>query len=307
MSYGSENKPLFGSSSSANSSSNHPINSSFPGQQAVRTVQNVGGQPPANLQTQTISRPCCDCFGRCSTNSIRRLLGGLGGLSAIFIIMVGVMTGFGWVNNCPECGCKGSGTGTCDNSCCYCVWTDVILPCYTVFLGGILLLAELRLPFIHSRCKDSCGFMFSLTWRAMYLVFIGSFGFAMKCQNYQWVGYGAGIFTFLNVAFSCWIMNTHKGFLTLTGHEDFSETTERSEQIQQNTYTEDFHRGTAMKRPVVGGGGNGGGNGNGYAPPPTQNFNAPDPYAATTTTQSSNEIFPEANSDGNGFDANPFA
>ena len=75
------------------------------------------------------------------------------------------MTGFGWVNNCPECGCKGSGTGTCDNSCCYCVWTDVILPCYTVFLGGILLLAELRLPFIHSRCKDSCGFMFSLTWR----------------------------------------------------------------------------------------------------------------------------------------------
>ena len=137
----------------------------------------------------------------------------------------------------------------------------------------------------------------------MYLVFIGSFGFAIKCKDYTWVGWGAGIFTFLNVAFSCWVMNNHAGFLTLTGHEDYSETTDRTQSIAATTNFENFSQGTAMKRPVVGGGGSD------YAPPSQQGNNpfgsAPDPYASPSVPQqpTNNGIFPEANN----FDANPFA
>ena len=309
MSYGlsgAEKKPLFGGSSSSSSNPPQDGPNAFPGQESLGAVQQQHQQQGAPQRTGQ----CCDCFSKCSTNCARRLLDGLGALNGLLIIMVGVTTGIGWVHNCPTCGCSGSGTGTCANSCCYCVWTDVILPCYTVFLGGILFLAELRLPIVHRRCKDSCGFMFSLTWRALYLAFIGSFGFAIKCADYQWVGYGAGVYTLLNVMFSCWVMNKHPGFLTLTGHEEYAETSERALQVKNHTNFQDSSRGTAMNMHAGGtfGSSSGGGGGGGYAPPSgpasSHPFNAPDPYASSSNAAAEpvNEIFPEQS-----FDANPFA
>jgi hypothetical protein len=300
---GTEQKPLFDSSSPSSSTGafeRGPPSSSatFPGQESVQNVQ--------TLQQQTKQAGCCSCLFQCKTNSVRRCLSVLGALNGVVIAMVGVATGLGWTYKCPEVGCAGA--GTVDTSCCYCVWTDVILPCYTVFLGGILTLAELRLPFCHPRCKDGCGFMFSLTWRVLYLLFIGSFGFAIKCTDYKWVGYGAGVFTFLNCAFSCWMMNSHPGFLTLSGHEDFSATTERALNIRHTTSMIEDTRGSDMTylRNSKSGEGSGG---EGYAPPPNNNpFNTPDPYASSSSQQhsSSNEpvnpMFPEQS-----FDANPFA
>ena len=253
MSYSGSSKPLFNSSSSSSSAFENG-GPNGPSADAVQQVQ----QLQLNPQQQSSSTGCCNCFTTGSTNCARRLLNGLGATNGVLIMLVGVVTGIGWVNNCPECGCAGSSTGTCANTCCYCVWTDVILPCYTVFLGGILTLAELRLPFIHSRCKDGCGFMFSLTWRVLYLAFIGSFGFAIKCQAFTWVGWGAGIFTCLNILFSCWMMNKHPGFLTLTGHEEYSETTERAMLVRGHS----DGGGSAMQGFVSnGGGGSGGGSG----------------------------------------------
>jgi hypothetical protein len=312
MSYGlsnnAEQKPLFGGASSSSSSTatferGGPSSATaFPGQQALDNVQ--------QLQSPASNSKCCCNF--CSVNTTRRLLHSLGALNGVIIIMVGVVTGIGWVHNCPSPGCAAAGTGFADTSCCYCVWTDVILPCYTTFLGGILAIAELRLPCCHRRCKDGCGFMFSLTWRCFYLLFIGSFGFAIKCSAYTWVGWGAGVFTVLNVVLSCWIMNAHPGFLTLTGHEEFSETTDRALGIQQASKYSDGARGNALTQPVANntsGGGGGGGGGSGYAPPHESNnnhgFNAPDPYATSGATAAAapvNPMFPEAQ-----FDANPFA
>jgi len=100
--------------------------------------------------------------------------------------------------------------------------------------------------------------------------------------------------------------------LTLTGHEEFSETTDRALGIQQASKYSDGARGNALTQPVANntsGGGGGGGGGSGYAPPHESNnnhgFNAPDPYATSGATAAAapvNPMFPEAQ-----FDANPFA
>ncbi len=229
--------------------------------------------PPGGARRDTF-QDHRDCCGSVSTNCARRLLAYAGVLNGAVIAAVGVAVGWGWVHVCsPDCGCDATSGGSgvaCDNSCCYCSITDVILPLYTCFLGGLLFLSELRVPFLHERCKDNCGFLFSLTLRVVYLVFVGTFGFAVKCTQYKWVGYGAGIFTFVNALLSCVVMNKHPGFLHLSGHESYAETADGAAfgghkllTAQQRASMDNAENGVRSRHGGQGGGGGGSGFGTG--------------------------------------------
>ena len=278
-----------------------------------------------------------DCCGSVSTNCARRMLAYLGVLNGAIIASVGFAVGWGWVHGCsPTCPCDATSGGSavaCDNSCCYCSPTDFILPLYTCFLGGLLFLSELRVPFLHERCKDNCGFLFSLTLRVVYLIFVGTFGFAIKCKQYQWVGWGAGIFTFVNAFLSCFVMNKHPGFLHLSGHESYAETADsavfggRKLMAAQQRANMDNEIGLRLRHGGGQGGSGGGGGGSGgfgsggdYTPPtqtPAEAFGAEDGSRDMPVAQAVPEASaPNGGGDGdqnpfrsgnNAFDANPFA
>jgi hypothetical protein len=336
-SYGSsERVPLAPSSSSSSSSSSSPSSNlnTFPGE-----GRSSGNDPNsiAVVGDGSTFKDNRDCCGSVSTNCARRMLAYVGALNGAAIMMVGIATGLGWVHACPECnnGCSPEPGAVCDTSCCYCSITDLIIPIYTCFLGGILVIAELRLPLINALCKDNFGFMFSLTFRVLYLLFIGSFGFAIKCQRYKYyVGWAAGIFSFGNAFLSCFVMNQHPGFIHLSGHETYAETADNApfggnklassrglDQAPVATVAGARSNGGGGGGSGGGGGGGGGSSGGGgwggnantvYAPPkqqqqtPASAFGSTDPYASASQPV---KALPAQQEQGNpsGFDANPFA
>ena len=256
------------------------------------------------------------------------MLAYLGVLNGAAVMMVGIATGLGWVHACPACndGCSGDIPVGCDTSCCYCHITDVIIPIYTCFLGGILVIAELRLPIVNACCKDNFGFMFSLTFRVLYLLFIGSFGFAIKCQRYKYyVGWAAGIFSFGNAFLSCLVMNKHPGFVHLSGHEAYAETAD-SAPFGGNKLTKkiDSVPVATIVESTPSGGGSGGNFGwgevssSGYSPPgqqpqpqeiPASAFGSIDPHASSKATETARNGGGGGAAGGSAreFDANPFA
>ena len=190
----------------------------------AQTENNRGANAAATDPVRAV-RPqkasCCSLVDM-SYTGVQRLQKFLGVINGLAIIGAGSATVLGWLHACPTCGCDSSACATTqeDNSCCYCIITDAILPAYTIFFGAVLFFAELRLPGLHARCKNNFGFLFSLTFRVIFLLFVGSFGFAIKCDAYKWAGWGAAIFTMLNALFSCMLMNRHPVLLHLSGHED---------------------------------------------------------------------------------------
>lgn len=300
-SYGSaERTPLAPSSSSSSSK--------FPGEQQ----EEARSSSVAIVGDGTTFKDQRDCLGTCSTNCARRLLAFMGVINGLGIVMVGVATGLGWVHECPECNdnCSGNVPVGCETSCCYCSITDLIIPIYTCFLGGILVIAELRLPRLDACCKNNFGFMFSLSFRVLYLMFIGSFGFAIKCQRYKYyVGWAAGIFSFGNAFLSCFVMNKHPGFIHLSGHETYAETADHAP-FGGNKLAQKLDTPVATAQSVVESRGRGAADKNtSYAPPVHETqasaFGSMDPYAGSKVkATSSGSGQPNQNS---GFDANPFA
>jgi hypothetical protein len=84
----------------------------------------------------------------------------------------------------------------------------IFLSFYLTCFGCLLCCFELRVGWIETRVRDSFGFLYSYSGRAVFLLFLAGFGFGLISQSAS-LGYAVGILTAINALFNMIIIYRH--------------------------------------------------------------------------------------------------